>query len=201
MTNERDIVLIWTCVGTVITSLATLIYVLISSRALRAMNLQTQALKSTLEVTWMGLRFEAVQKQIELLDKLRNERHMVYELPSEYARWSDQQREVAEEVIRAFDVYGLMDRNQFVPRALLHQFFAYPATRIWDVTKSYIEAIRRPSSPSNPIGRNQAGHMWEFEKLVQRAKLGPKHPAESNQEDWPPVSDDLILFMMRRLEK
>jgi hypothetical protein len=181
--------------ATLLTSGATLAYVVYSFRALRALRAQTNALVGTLEVTWLGMRFDAVEKQIRLLDDLRSDRHVVYELSDDWKTWNEEQKKSVERVIRAFDVYGFMDRNQFVPRALLHQFYAYPVTRIWSVAQKYIDFIRSPK------GRNQPGHMWELEQLKERAKAGPKHPAESGQKDWPPETDDVVVRRLKQLQE
>lgn len=181
-----EIVGLVTASAALFTALGTLLYIRWSHKSLKVLELQTKTFRETLEVSWLGMRYDAVERQVRELDKLRDDRHTVYQLSSDWSSWTLDQKAAVERVIRAFDVYGLMDRNQYVPRTLLHQFYAYPAMHIWSVAKDYIEHIRSPK------GRNQPGHMWEFEKLHERAKTGPKHPAESGDSDWPSLADDVL---------
>jgi hypothetical protein len=78
-----------------------------------------------------------------------------------YADWQEN-RARAERVARSFDQLGLLVREGLLPINVVARFYASPCLRCWYRLSPYINADR------SSRGRNQPGHMWEWENLVFR---------------------------------
>jgi hypothetical protein len=68
-------------------------------------------------------------------------------------------RTKAEKIARALDQLGFLVREGIVPVNIIARFYTYPALKCWYKLCPYIHEIRTK--------RDQKGHMWEWENLVQ----------------------------------
>jgi hypothetical protein len=136
-----------------------------------------------LKAGWRAARGEATSRQIAELDRVRASRHVVYALGDDYTQWTEFEVQHVESVIRAFDIYGFMDQQQYVPRRLLQAIYATPTVKLWEKCAGYVNHQRAL--------RGEPGHMWEFEQLARRAAvLLHEHPARSGGRTFPPKPDD-----------
>ena len=83
-------------------------------------------------------------------------------------------------VARSFDYLGLLVREGKVPLNIIAQFYASPVIRCWYLLSPYINKVRSPDE------RNQPGHMWEWENLVNNIII-PR--LNENESIWKGVKD------------
>ena len=72
----------------------------------------------------------------------------------------------AEIVARALDQLGYLVREGIVPVNVVARFYTFPTLRCWYQLCPYVYAIRDE--------RDQLGHMWEWENLVERIINGAR---------------------------
>lgn len=152
--NDPAVIAVITGLASLLTASATLIYVMYSLGMLKQLRKQTGQLHRSTS-------YDAVKRVIDMLEVHRLERHEVYGLPPEHHKWSNEQKEAAEKVMRVFDIYGHLDRKWFVSRDLLLDLYNHPAVEVWNKVDKYVEEERNR--------RNQPGHMYELQQLAVRA--------------------------------
>jgi hypothetical protein len=136
---------------------------------------QSRSAKQALEV-------QTFFQVFEFMERVREQRAEIRALSKVTNRDADQQRklnEAMDQVCRAFDALGLLDRKKLIREDLVDQFYASPLVILWDEhgVGDYVELLR-----TNGRG---ATHFWELVKFYERVKRVPvNHPGRHAEADW-----------------
>jgi hypothetical protein len=103
-------------------------------------------------------------------------------------QWTEN-KEKAETVSRALDQLGYLVREGIVPLNLVARFYTVPTLKCWYALCPYVQKIRHD--------RDQKGHMWEWENLVNRIVGG----ASKNKNVWKDASKhDKLMDIIIKIE-
>jgi hypothetical protein len=143
-------------------------------------------------VTKLREKDESTQRIEALMEKEHWVDKNFYQLSKDpnfpdYKKWKIN-RDMVEKVTRSFDHLGLLVREGKVPINLLARFYASPAIRCWFSLNKYIHEVR--------ITRNQNGHLWEWENLIEKIIIPGLH---SNEGVWEGVKehDGLLPYIQK----
>ncbi len=114
---------------------------------------------------------------IKWLEEIRSERRELRDLRKKNANapWTAREEELADSVIRRFDLIGFLQRERRVKNAIVERIYAGPICETAELCEIYLNKLM---SERGPV------HFWEFRKLVERMKL-VRHPATTGQTTWP----------------
>ncbi|MBL0699932.1 MAG: hypothetical protein JJV92_03495 [Desulfosarcina sp.] len=93
---------------------------------------------------------------------------------------TEEEKESAEKVCRAFDILGLFDRTGIIDKRHVVSFYACPLVELYEnILGNYIEEKR--------LNRNRGKTLyWEVVAFYKRVKNVPKnHPGITDKDDWP----------------
>lgn len=132
----------------------------------------------SLKQTERALRFDVYYQVLEMLEKTRQARHLLYDnVPQEpsdtsLSQLSPQEIEQLDEFARTCDKLGLLVKHGVVPLDFVLDFYSRPLVIAWHRLEPHVTAERRK--------RNQPGHMVKFEMLAIEAKKhrDSDHPGE-----------------------
>ena len=123
-----------------------------------------------------SLRFGVYHQILEMLEKTRQARHLLYDkVPSEPSATSlnalsPDELSQLDDLARTFDKLGVLVKHSVVPLDFVMDFYSRPIVVAWHRLEPLITEERRK--------RSQPGHMIKFEMLAIEAK---KHRDEHHE--------------------
>jgi hypothetical protein len=122
----------------------------------------------------------SIMKAIEIMETSRIDRHILYsirESKKRFSEWDANDRKAANNVVRAFDILGVLDNCNNIGHNFVDRFYAFPAIEIWDICKPFIDEERKHRGIT---------YVWEFEHFVTQIKnVRMNHPTLSKKKNWP----------------
>ena len=132
-----------------------------------------------------SLRFNVYYQVLEMLEKTRAARHLLYEkTPKDTSNFNfgdlnKEEMEQLDELARTYDKLGLLVKHKVIPLNFILDFYSRPIILTWNRLKPYIVAEREK--------RMQPAHMKMFELLAIKVL---KHSTEDIGGETFTVSDE-----------
>ncbi len=169
---------------TLVLALATVFCTLLTWRIVIHHNAQVSLLRDQAHAQKTQAELESFMLIAKLMEETRSDREIVRWHVERKMTWMDMKTdntlEQLDKVCRAFDILGLLDRNNLINQDLVDRFYAPPLVNLWDaIMGSYVDELRKAENRGKT-------HFWELDQLYHRIQNVPKvHPGITGKADWP----------------
>ena len=122
----------------------------------------------------------SITKAIQLVEDARPDIDYLYfteKSGKRFCDWGDDERKAADNVVRTFDILGVLDDSRNIDRSFVDRFYAGICVEMWRICRPFV------IQEQDKRGKQ---YLWEFEQFAMRVEnVYLNHPALSGRKTWP----------------